>query len=220
MKASSALTVFIYIVIFAIGAALALFFAPLLGTKIATLNWPDIVSASVAAFAFFLALITYRNWNRQKIKEDAYTTTKSYISTLVSIEETLIGMHRHFNELIPQPGSIALSIEYSKKRILSLKQNHSDLLMLGTKLMHVHDELEFWGASLTNKSDHTKTHEALDLYLHRSDLLINSLVNINFHQIHDSSLISHGSMTHDAMLELFKLFKDRKSKKMSTYFKY
>ncbi|MDH0571549.1 hypothetical protein N7668_09830 [Pseudomonas fulva] len=220
MKAPSALTVVIDVVIFTSGVALALLVSPLLDAKSSKTNWPDIVSAIVTASAFLLALITYRSWNKQKIREDAYTTTKSYISTLVDIEETIIWMHRKFYELIPAPGSILLNPEYVKKEIATLKHKHSELLTFTTKLMHVHDELAFWGASLSGKSDHPKTLEALNTYLNRSDLLINCLININFHETPDNTLPQHEELTNKAVEALFKIFTNRKSKKMSNYFNY
>ncbi|WP_369990576.1 hypothetical protein [Pseudomonas xanthosomatis] len=220
MKTPSALTLVIYAAIFASGAALSLILSPLLAGINATLNWPDIVSASVAASAFLLALFTYRNWIKQKVKEDAYTTTKSYITTLVSIEEVMIEMRRKFDEIIPRPGNLALSEEYTKNEILTLKRKHSELITLTTKLMHVHDELAFWGASLTSESDHTTTLKGLDRYLRNSDLLLNSMININFHYHPDESLHQHDLSTLKNTQELFLIFKQRKTKKMSTYFRY
>lgn len=220
MKAPSALTIAIYIVVFSSGAALPLFFLPWITTRSLTLNWPDIISASVAASAFLLALFTYRNWNKQKVQEDAYATTKSYISTLASIEETVLIMRRQFFEIIPRPGGLALSEEYTKNQILLLKHKHSELEALTIKLIHVRDELAFWGASLTTETDHTTTLTTLDKYLRSSDSLINCLININFHAVTDNSLNHYDSSTLQLTQELFSIFKQRKLKKMSTYFKY
>lgn len=220
MHTTTALTAAIYIVIFASGAALSLIFSPALGVTDAKFNWPDIVSSTVAASAFLLALLTYQNWKQQKVREDAHTTAKTYISTLVNIEETIIEMLAIYEEIIPRPGSLVYPEEYTHQKLMLLRQRHNELSMIALKLMHVHDELAFWGAALTNASDHISAQEAVETYLRHSGLLINSLININFHHIPDNTTSAHATKTYESMTNLFELFKNRKSKKMSNYFKY
>lgn len=118
MKTSTALSYITYIAVFALGVIIALILTPLLPSLNIPPNFLDIISAAVTSLAFLLALITYSNWRKQKIQEDTYLTTKSYIATLVNIEGAIIDMYRKFYELIPKPGSIVLSEKYITNQIL------------------------------------------------------------------------------------------------------
>lgn len=183
-------------------------------------NWPDTVSAIVALLAFSLALITYRNWTKQKIREDAYITTRSFISTLVSIEETIIDMKQKFYEITPKPGMYLLSHEQDKKSLNHLNDQRNTIAALALKLMSIRGELDFWGVSLTDEEQYNNTTEELNRYLDHSRLLINSLVNLKIRNDNDPTMIDHSVRTHDSIKNLFELFKHRKSRKMQNFFRY
>lgn len=160
--------------------------------KITPSGWAEITSAVATVIALSLAIITFWSWQHQKIRDDAYSTTKTYVTTLVEIESTQQEIDNLFYSAIPAPGMIVLSDEGMQRILNSIQKMHSELRLLTIKLISTRNELPFWGVSLSKKasSEHDTLIDTLGNYLHTAPNLYNSLVNIFIHKVGDTNLES------------------------------
>lgn len=194
---------------FSIGAILCL----VLHEKIAPSGWAETTSAIATVIALSLAIITFWSWQHQKIRDDAYSTTKTYITTLVEIESTQQEIDNLFYSAIPAPGMIALSDEGTQRILDSIQQMHSELRLLTIKLISTRNELPFWGVSLSQKasSEHDTLIDTLGEYLNIAPYLYNCLVNIFIHKAGDTNIESWQSRLTKHSDNLKQSFDARKS---------
>jgi|GEM_PF-7012850 hypothetical protein len=181
--------------------------------KITPSGWAETTSAIATVVALALAVVTFRNWQHQRIREDAYSTTKTYITTLVEIESAQIEISNLFYSVIPAPGMIALSEEGIQRILNSIQQTHSALMAAALRLVSTKNELPFWGVSLSKRasSEHDTLLEALDRYLCAAHYLHNSLTNIFIYKHEDNSMQSWHSNLNEHANTLVQSFKTRKT---------
>lgn len=163
------------ILCFALGALATLY----INNKISSSGWAEAVSATATVLALALAVITFKSWQHQKIREDAYSTTKLYITTLVEIESKYLEIISLFNSIIPTPGMMILSKSENQKTLDALQDTHRILRLLTSKLISTKDELPFWGISLTGKAliEHDTLIQNLNAHLNAAYYLQLGLTN-------------------------------------------
>lgn len=183
-------------------------------------GWAEALSAVTTLLALILAAVTYLGWHRQKVKEDAYTTKKTYISTLVIIEGLTVQVANLVSRLVPEPGLLVPSEDQVKSNLESIVGKHSDLALQAQSLITTQSELGFWGASLSDAStkDHENLINAINEYLTSLHYLHNSLKNFYIHKVPDDSMNGWKQRFIEANREIYKLFKSRKTKNMNTVF--
>lgn len=181
--------------------------------KITPSGWAETTSAIATVVALALAVVTFRNWQHQRIREDAYSTTKTYITTLVEIESAQIEISNLFYSVIPAPGMIVLSEEGIQRILNSIQQTHSALMAAALKLVSTKNELPFWGVSLSKRasSEHDTLLDALGGYLSAAHYLHNSLTNIFIYKREDNSMQSWHSNLNEHANTLTQSFKTRKT---------
>lgn len=194
---------------FAIGILATLAF----GNKLSESGWAETISAIATVIALTLAVITFRSWQHQRIREDAYSTTKTYITTLVEIESTYLEILNLFYTIIPTPGMIVRSDEANQRTLSLLQETHSTLRLYTTKLISTKNELPFWGVSLSKKAalEHDTLINTLYGHLNAAYYLQNSLTNIFTHKKEDNSLQSWQSRLNTYSEVLDQSFRTRKS---------
>ena len=197
------------IVAFAAGIMLCL----ALTKKLTPSGWAETISAIATAIALVLAVVTFRSWQHQKIRDDAYSTTRIYISTLVDIETTQIEISNLLYSVIPAPGMIVLSDESIQRILNSIQEKHSDLRFSTLKLISTKNELPFWGVALSDKArtEHDVLMEAIGGYLSSVHYLHNSLKNTFIYKKPDDTTPSWQQQVDDYTAKLIQSFKNRKS---------
>jgi len=179
--------------------------------KLKTSGWAESFSAIATIIAVALAVITYRSWKNEKIREDAYSTTRAYISTLSSIERTLIEINNQLYRTLPLPGNIVPSEKSAAHTLDNIYNQNSELRSLTLNLTATSSELQFWGVSLSNTATlaHDTLIKALSNYLNYVHHLHNSLQNLYIHKVEDNYSAWHKLLAEQEQI-LFKSFEDRK----------
>lgn len=197
------------IAVFAAGVTLCL----AVTGKLSPSGWAETISASATVIALALAVVTFRSWQHQKIRDDAYSTTKTYISTLVEIETAQIEISHLFYSVIPAPGMSVLSDESINRILASIQDKNSDLRLFTLKLISTKNELPFWGVSLSDKAkaEHDLLIEIIEKYSNSVDYLNNSLINTFIHKEHDNTTPSWQAVVNTHTAKLKQSFITRKS---------
>lgn len=182
-------------------------------------GWAEVVSALATVIALVLAVVTYRSWQLQKIREDAYSTTRLYISTLATIESTIIETLILLQSLIPQPGLVILNDEAAKKNLNALQENNNALSLYTLQLRSIKTELPFWGVSLSKKAEAEHDSLILSINSFRGPLhfIHGNLTNIYINKVDDDTS-RWSSMLQEQWETLNKSFSDRKSMSVKSMF--
>ncbi|WP_421216336.1 hypothetical protein [Aeromonas enteropelogenes] len=122
-------------------------------------NWTDIVTALAAVVTTIIVYITYSKWLDSKKREDAYQTSKNYISCLVDISELLDDLMSPFEQCVPQAGAIPIKREQSDSLLANSNEALHKLMAKAKKLARTKSELSFWEVSLAPTFE--KNHEQL-----------------------------------------------------------
>ncbi|CDT81768.1 hypothetical protein [Vibrio coralliirubri] len=141
--------------------------------------WTDLIVAISTVVTAFIVYITYSKWLTSKKKEDAYQTSKDYISCLVAISELLGDLFEPISTAVPQAGSIPIDSNYSLELLASSNKAHQNLVKSYRTLERTKRELGFWGVSLTK--EFSKTHIELMKQLHGA-IVISSVVQTKIYQ--------------------------------------
>lgn len=122
-------------------------------------NWTDVVTALASVVTTIIVYITYSKWLDSKKREDAYQTSKSYISCLVDISELLDDLMSPFEQCVPQAGGIPINREQSDSLLANSNEALHKLMAKAKKLARTKSELSFWEVSLVPIFE--KNHEQL-----------------------------------------------------------
>lgn len=190
-----------------------------LNDKLTPSGWAEALSAIATALAVAFAIFTYKSWKNEKIKQDAYETTRSYISTLSSLEKTLIEITNLLYTISPMPGTIVPSLESVKRTLNTIQEKNGETRLLTQQLMSIESELQFWGVSLNKnaKEEHAIVINSINDYLGPLYYLHNSLSNIYIHNIDDDHT-KWSELVHAQTLILEKSFDTRKTMKIHNMF--
>jgi hypothetical protein len=128
-------------------------------------GWAEALSGIATVVALLLAVATYIGWHKQKIREDAYSTKKLYISTLVQIESTTVQIANLLFNLVPEAGMLVPSDSQAKSNLEKVVDKNNELKLYAQSLTSVNSELGFWGASLTRDSaaEHVKLMDSINV---------------------------------------------------------
>ncbi|QXZ16114.1 hypothetical protein KVQ82_09470 [Pseudomonas sp. AO-1] len=211
---------FILPVLIAFSFATGFFFGLIAKGLLNPSGWAEALSGIATAVALILAVVTYMGWHKQKIREDAYSTKKLYISTLVQIEATTVKIANIILNLVPEAGMLVPSENQARSNLEKVIDEDHELKLNTHSLSSVASELGFWGASLTPDSatDHAKLIDAINEYLRSLHGLHNCLMNIYIHKSSDNTIEQWKERFIRANKEIFDLFNLRKTKSMSTVF--
>jgi len=211
---------FILPVLIACSFASGLFFGLIAKGLLNPSGWAEALSGIATAVALILAVVTYIGWHKQKIREDAYSTKKLYISTLVQIESTTVQIANVLFNLVPEAGMLMPSDAQAKSNLERVIDKNNELKLHAQSLISVNSELGFWGASLTPNSaaEHAKLMDSINEYLTSLHYLHNCLMNFYVHKSNDNTMEQWKTRFVEANKNIFELFNLRKTKNMSTVF--
>jgi hypothetical protein len=211
---------FIQPILIACSFATGLFFGLVAKGLLNPSGWAEALSGIATAVALILAIVTYIGWHKQKIREDAYSTKKLYISTLVQIESTTVQIANLLFNLVPEAGMLVPSDSQAKFNLEKVVDKNNELKLYAQSLTSVNSELGFWGASLTPDSaaDHVKLMDSINEYLTSLHYLHNCLINFYIHKSSDNTIQQWKTRFIEANKTIFDLFNSRKRKSMSTVF--
>jgi hypothetical protein len=211
---------FILPILMACSFATGLFFGLIAKGLLNPSGWAEAASGIATVMALTLGVVTYIGWHKQKIREDAYSTKKLYISTLVQIESTTVQIGNLLFNLVPEAGMLVPSDSQAKSGLEKVVDKNNELKLHAQSLVSINSELGFWGASLTQNSadEHVKLMGSIDEYLTSLHYLHNCLVNVYVHKISDNSIEQWKARFIEANKVIFGLFDSRKKKSMSTVF--
>lgn len=211
---------FIQPILLACSFATGLFFGLVAKGLLNPSGWAEALSGIATAAALILAIVTYIGWHKQKIREDAYSTKKLYISTLVQIESTTVQIANLLFNLVPEPGMLVPSDSQATSNLEKVVDKHNELKLYAHSLTSVNSELGFWGASLTPDSaaEHVKLIDSINEYLTSLHYLHNCLINFYVHKSSDNTIQQWKTIFIEANKTIFNLFNARKRKNMSTVF--
>ncbi|MCX4216283.1 hypothetical protein MKZ87_01400 [Pseudomonas sp. MCal1] len=211
---------FIQPILVACSFATGLFFGLVAKGLLNPSGWAETLSGVSTVIALILAIATYIGWHKQKIREDAYSTKKLYISTLVQIESTTIQIANLLFNLIPEAGMLVPSDSQAKSSLEKIVDKNNELKLHAQSLISVNSELGFWGASLTPDSatEHATLMNSINEYLTSLHHLHNCLINFYIHRSSDNTIEQWKIRFIEANKTIFNLFNSRKRKSMSTVF--
>lgn len=122
-------------------------------------KWTDVITTFATVVTTIIVYRTYSRWLDSKKREDAYQTSKDYISSLVDISESLYELMSPFEQCVPQAGSIPINREQSDSLLASSNEARHKLMAKANKLARTKSELNFWGGSLVPEFE--KNHESI-----------------------------------------------------------
>ena len=183
-------------------------------------GWAEVTSAAATVIALVLAIATFISWKQQKIREDAYSTTKMYVSILAIIETTTVELANLFYSIVPAAGMIPPSDHQATKTLDEIQEKNSYLILHSQKLILTKSELPFWGVSLSPQAeaDHDLLIETLNSYLNPLHHLHNSLTNYYIHKVSDNTFNQWWLGFNNKHLAINDLFNKRKSMNMHSMF--
>lgn len=111
-------------------------------------TWTDILSALATFVTTIIVYMTYSRWLDSKKREDAYQTSKDYISCLVDISELLDDLIFPFEQCVPQAGGIPIKCEQSNSLLANSNEALHKLILKAKKLAKTKSELSFWEVNL------------------------------------------------------------------------
>ncbi|UCA10450.1 hypothetical protein LA364_17555 [Aeromonas enteropelogenes] len=111
-------------------------------------KWTDIISVIATVVTTIIIYFTYSKWLDSKKREDAYQTSKDYISCLVDISELLDNLMSPFEQCVPQAGGIPLKSKQSDSLLANSNEALHKLLENYKRLARTKSELRFWEVSL------------------------------------------------------------------------
>lgn len=211
---------FILPILIACSFATGLFFGLVAKGLLSSSGWAEALSGIATVVALILAVVTYIGWHKQKIREDAYSTKKLYISTLVQIESTTVQIANLLFNLVPEAGMLVPSDSQAKSNLEKVVDKNNELKLYAQSLTSVNSELGFWGASLSQDSavEHVKLMDSINEYLTSLHYLHNCLINFYVHKSNDITIQQWKTRFIEANKTIFDLFNSRKRKSMSTVF--
>ncbi|MCX8802585.1 hypothetical protein NOL29_14805 [Vibrio parahaemolyticus] len=112
------------------------------------IKWTDILSAIATLVTAVIVYVTYAKWLESKKREDAYQTSKEYISCLVSLSELLNDLMYPLEFAVPQAGNLAINSEQSNSLLADSNEAFHKLTYKAQELERIKSELKFWGVSL------------------------------------------------------------------------
>lgn len=122
-------------------------------------KWTDVITTFATVVATIIVYRTYSRWLDSKKREDAYQTSKDYISCLVDISESLYELMSPFEQCVPQAGCIPINREQSDSLLAGSNEARHKLMAKANKLARTKSELSFWGVSLVPEFE--KSHESI-----------------------------------------------------------
>lgn len=149
-------------------------------------KWTDVGTFFVTSIGFVIAFLTYLQWLKTKVKDDAYQSTRHYLNLVLSIKFQLLELANEYNHLVPSPGLMVESNLKTKSRIDRCNEIYSSLNKTALNIAISKEHMAFWKINLTEKG--LKLHNQLLQTLSNIQLFSSCLnTNINFHHFHDSS---------------------------------
>ncbi|MGL4545808.1 MAG: hypothetical protein ACRCUU_09730 [Plesiomonas sp.] len=122
-------------------------------------KWTDIIAALATVVTAIIVYMTYSRWLDSKKREDAYQTSKNYISCLVDISELLDETMSPFEQCVPQAGGIPIKCEQSNSLLANSNDALYKLIAKAKTLARTKSELSFWEVSLVPEFE--KNHERI-----------------------------------------------------------
>ena len=122
-------------------------------------KWTDVITTFATVVATIIVYRTYSRWLDSKKREDAYQTSKDYISCLVDISESLYELMSPFEQCVPQAGCIPINREQSDSLLAGSNEARHKLMAKANKLARTKSELSFWEVSLVPEFE--KNHERI-----------------------------------------------------------
>lgn len=123
------------------------------------IKWTDILSALATLGTAIIVYVTYAKWLDLKKREDAYQTSKDYISCLVNISDLLNDFMYPLEVAVPQTGSMEITSEQCKSLLADSNEAFHKLSYKAQQLARVKSELQFWSVRLTPEFE--KNHDLL-----------------------------------------------------------
>ena len=197
-----------------------IFVAPLSYGILKDSSWSDALSATSTTLGLILAAITYHNWKRQKIREDAYQTTKLYITTLVSIESSLIKISNLILTITPTSGLIPPTKTRATTALKLMDLLQEELRSSCEQLQATRQELSFWGVTLSVYAlkSHEDLLEGLNSYFSALYCLQNDLTNMYIHELENQTTLPSYALLFERLKVIWGILENRKTKNMKTIF--
>jgi hypothetical protein len=123
------------------------------------IKWTDILSALATVGTAIIVYVTYAKWLESKKREDAYQTSKEYISCLVSISELVNDLMYPLEFAVPQAGNMVINREQSNSLLADSNEAFHKLTYKAQQLGRIKSELKFWGVRLAPEFE--KNHDLL-----------------------------------------------------------
>ncbi|EPE2648681.1 hypothetical protein ACSG7X_000369 [Vibrio fluvialis] len=185
------------------------------------IKWTDILSALATVGTAIIVYMTYAKWLESKKREDAYQTSKEYISCLVNISEIVNDLMYPLEFAVPQAGNVGINREQSNSLLADSNEAFHKLIYKAQQLARVKSELKFWGVRLAPEFE--KNHDLLLRELRNVFVVTGALQSqinwyYNVDESNKSKMFDEFSKLKDRVARVNKLLNSRYKRKYSDFF--
>ncbi|EJS4016937.1 hypothetical protein ACJZRZ_003807 [Vibrio parahaemolyticus] len=185
------------------------------------IKWTDILSALATVGTAIIVYVTYAKWLQSKKREDAYQTSKEYISCLVSISELVNDLMYPLEFAVPQAGNMVINREQSNSLLADSNEAFHKLTYKAQQLVRIKSELKFWGVKLAPEFE--KNHDLLLRELSNAFAVteaLHSQINwyYNVDESHQSNMFDEFSKLKVRVATVNELLNSRYKRKYSDFF--
>ena len=185
------------------------------------IKWTDILSALATVGTAIIVYVTYAKWLQSKKREDAYQTSKEYISCLVSISELVNDLMYPLEFAVPQAGNMVINREQSNSLLADSNEAFHKLTYKAQQLVRIKSELKFWGVKLAPEFE--KNHDLLLRELSNAFVVtgaLHSQINwyYNVDESHKSNMFDEFSKLKVRLATVNELLNSRYKREYSDFF--
>lgn len=185
------------------------------------IKWTDILSAVANVGTAIIVYMTYVKWLESKKREDAYQTSKEYISCLVNISELINDLMYPLENAVPQAGNLAINPEQSNYLLADSNEAFQKLIYKKQQLAKVKSELKFWGVRLAPEFETNH-----DLILHKLEdvFVVTGVLKNQIHRYYNvdesnkSSMLNEFSKLKVMVAKVNKILNSRYKRNYSDFF--
>ncbi|UBH29322.1 hypothetical protein [Aeromonas enteropelogenes] len=184
-------------------------------------KWTDVITVFATVVTTIIVYRTYSRWLDSKKREDAYKTSKSYISCLIEISELLDDLISPFERCVPQAGGMPIKCEQSNSLLANSNEALHKLIAEAKTLARTKSELSFWGVSLVPEFE--KNHESILQEVSNDFVVAGALQSqvywyYNVDQSKQASMFEEFSKLKSRVINAQKLLNFRYSRKYADFF--
>lgn len=186
-------------------------------------KWTDIITALATIVTTIVVYVTYSKWLESKKREDAYQTSKNYISCLVNISDLLGELMYPFDVCVPQEGSMVINREQSNSLLANSNEAIHKLITKAKELARIKSELGFWSVRLAPELErnHNKLLHAISNVVVVADVLQKQVVWFyNVEESHLNAISNEFDKLKDRVYIAEELLNSRYSRKYEGCFVY